>query len=61
MKKAIGWLAAWALFWMGHVVSRSMERFDWAVYPLYTRLMLASVGVQDWAGVTGPWEQRHGR
>lgn len=60
MKKAIGWLAAWALFWMGHAVSRPMERFDWPLYPIYNRLMLASVDVQDWAAVSGPWEPRHG-
>lgn len=63
MKKAIGWPAAWALFWLGHFVSRVFCRFDALafMYPTYNRLMCTSADVQDWAGLSGPWSRRMGR
>ncbi|CAB3730205.1 hypothetical protein LMG22037_05515 [Paraburkholderia phenoliruptrix] len=62
MKRVIGWPIAWALFWIGHVLSRPLIWWHWAdclapvLYPAYSRCMLASSDVQDWAGTKGPWE-----
>lgn len=56
MRKAIGWLVSWTLYWLGDIVSRPMN-FDcmfW-LYPVYNRLMLWSSQVQDWAGNKAPW------
>lgn len=54
---------AWALYWMGHAVSR-LDRFDnerlcncW--YPVYNRLMNWSAAVQG-PGPKGPWVQSIG-
>lgn len=57
MKRAMGWLVSWALYWLGHAVSRVMNWADagWP-YPAYRWLMLASVDVRDWGGA-GPWER----
>ena len=49
-------IGAWLLYGMGHVISRPMVRFDrmaW-IYPVYNRLMLASVAVQG-DDPRGPW------
>ncbi|WP_157637569.1 hypothetical protein [Burkholderia ubonensis] len=61
MKKAIGWLAAWALFLMGDGVFALGERHGGRrLCRMYNRLMLASVRVQDWADVVGPWGEPGG-
>ena len=56
MRKAIGWLVSWSLYWIGDMVSRLMN-FDsmWWLYPVYNKLMLWSLLVQDWAGNLTPW------
>jgi hypothetical protein len=43
------WVAAWALFLLGDMISRPMNRWDWAswLYPSYRRIMLASVWLSD--------------
>lgn len=58
MKKAVAWPVAWALFWSGHLVSKLLY-FEPGVtaYPLYNWLMCRSSDVQDWAGLSGPWEK----
>lgn len=62
-RRFIGWIAAWTLYGLGHMVSRLLSWWDWAdfmapiLYPAYNRCMLASSDVQDWAGIKGPWEQ----
>lgn len=60
MRKFIAWPIAWALFWSGHCVSVLFLRQDWTcIYPAfryYQWAMGASVEVQDWAGLNGPWE-----
>lgn len=59
MRKVTGWLAAWFLFWVGHVVSRLLfwDALAW-LYPAYNWLMHRSMVVQDWADVRGPWLTR---
>lgn len=61
MKRAIGWCAAWALYWAGDVVSRLIgvkeRRSDQFVYPVYNALMGWSINVQDWAGNDSPWSR----
>jgi hypothetical protein len=60
MRKAIGYLVSWALFWLGDLVSRILN-FDsmWWLYPVYCRLMQWSLQVQDWAGNTTPWSKKN--
>lgn len=61
MKRALGWCAAWALFWIGDATSRLMgdeeRRSDRLVYQAYSAFMGWSIGVQDWSGVNGPWSK----
>lgn len=61
IKKAIAWPIAWALFWIGHAVSKLMhwDATAW-LYPAYNRLMIASCDIQDWAGLSGPWKKVEG-
>ena len=61
MKKFIGCVVSQVLYWLGDLVSRPMDRFDWAwLYPLYNRLMISSLLVQDWAKNTAPWRGTNG-
>lgn len=62
MKAFAGWVAAWALFALGHIVSRPLV-WEWLdmpagltelIYRTYQVLMAASSDVQDWGG-HGPW------
>lgn len=57
MKKAIAWLVAWILFWLGHLVSLLMHQSNWLalLYIVYNKLMTLSSNVQDWGGA-GPWK-----
>ena len=59
MSRFIAWPIALALFWMGDAVSRLLHYDATAfMYPVYNRLMCASLDVQDWAGGDGrfwPW------
>ncbi len=59
MKPIIGNIASWALYGLGHAVSRPMtwwHRGAW-LYPAYNWLMLKSVAAQDWGGGDGAWKQ----
>ncbi|WP_157642561.1 hypothetical protein [Burkholderia ubonensis] len=61
MKKAIGWLAAWAFFLMGNCVFAVGERVGGRrLGRMHNRLMLASVRLEDWAEVVGPWGEPGG-
>jgi hypothetical protein len=62
MKKVIAWLPAWALFWIGDLACRVLNRIpDWEarparviarwLYVVYNRCMLASCDLNDWAGL----------
>lgn len=56
MKKIIGYLVSWLLYWLGDLISYPMNYFDWSwLYPLYNRLMLSSCSIQRWAGNITPW------
>jgi hypothetical protein len=56
MKKFIGCIVTWILYWLGDLVSKPMYYIDlWWLYPVYNRLMIWSVDVQDWSGADGPW------
>lgn len=60
MRKAIAWPVAWTLFWFGHLISRCLLHHDWtfthAAFNTYQWAMGASLDLQDWAGLAGPWE-----
>lgn len=52
------WLASWTLYWIGDVVSRSMNAFDWWwLYRPYNWLMSRSFYIQG-RTVYGPWGDR---
>jgi len=58
-KKIIAWPLAWGLFWIGHIISRTLVTNGWLgsiTYPVYNWFMFASVTVQDWSGLAGPWK-----
>lgn len=62
VKKIIGYIISYTLFWLGHLISQPMYRFDcfaW-LYPAYNTLMGWSIVVQDWAGLEEPWEKPRG-
>jgi hypothetical protein len=57
MRKFIGYVISWVLFWIGDLVSKPMHYLDWWwLYPVYNRLMISSADVQDWSNANGPWE-----
>ena len=58
MRKNIGYVVSWTLYWVGDLVGRIMH-FDamWWLYPVYNRLMSWSLQVQDWAGNDTPWHK----
>lgn len=57
MRKVVGYVVSWILFWLGDIVSRPMNWVEcmWWLYPAYNKLMLWSSSVQDWSGANGPW------
>lgn len=61
MKRALGWVVAWALYWAGDAASRLMgnteRRSDRVVYRVYHALMVWSMDVQGWSGANGPWSR----
>ena len=56
MKRLIGGAVSHTLFWLGDMVSRPMQWFEFCchLYPIYSWLMQTSDDVQNWGGV-GPW------
>jgi len=61
MKKIMGYILSWTLYWLGDFISKPMHYFDWAcLYPVYNRLMIWSADAQDWSGCNGPWGEVNG-
>ena len=61
MKKIIGYIGSYILFWIGHAVSIVMNWTDGRFYGTYNYLMGASIKVQDWAGLDEPWKKPEGK
>jgi hypothetical protein len=58
MKKFIGYILSWSLYWLGDLISHPMNRFDWGwLYSLYSTAMSASFNVQLWADNDTPWHK----
>ena len=56
MKKMIGYIGAYLLFYVGDLVSKLMfATHAWFLYSAYNHLMGWSADVQDWADIDGPW------
>lgn len=59
MKKLVGYIISWALFYIGDVTSKVMELTEegwtWKLYPVYNKCMSWSLCVQQWAGTKTPW------
>ena len=53
----ICYLLSWILFLVGDLVSKVMHLTEdlGHLYPLYNKLMIWSVNVQDFAGNKSPW------
>jgi hypothetical protein len=57
MRKIIGYVVSWTLYWLGDLISKPMYYVNWWwLYPVYNRLMISSADVQDWSNANGPWE-----
>jgi hypothetical protein len=57
MRKFIGYVLSWTLFWLGDLISKPLHYLNWWwLYPVYNRLMICSADVQDWSKANGPWE-----
>jgi hypothetical protein len=52
MKKAIAWVGCQVTFWLGHGISRIYNNrwLAW-LYPVYNRLMIWSLDINDWGGL----------
>jgi len=58
MKKLFGYVTAWLCFILGDMVSNCMNTgFTGWLYPVYNKLMVASVHIQDWSKCDGPWKR----
>jgi len=61
VKKLIGYILSWTLYWLGDLVSKPMHwTYGYWLYPVYNRLMIWSTDVQDWSGADGPWGEVNG-
>jgi len=61
MRKLIGYILSWTLYWLGDFISKPMHYFDWGcLYPVYNRLMIWSADAQDWSECNGPWRKVNG-
>jgi hypothetical protein len=62
MKIKIAYYMSWGLFWAGHYVSLVLyDSTSFILYPIYNKLMMVSVYVQDWADIeNGPWKDTEG-
>lgn len=52
MKKIIGYLSSWSLFWIGHVISYLVSLFA----NIEGFCMTRSANIQDWSKCNGPWD-----
>jgi hypothetical protein len=56
MKKIIARISSEILYYLGDWISYPMHYFDWAwLYPIYNKLMMYSIDIQDWAKNDKPW------
>ncbi len=56
MKKIIGFLPTWILYYIGDLSSIIMVKFDfYFLYGFYNICMITSTDIQDWAGLKKPW------
>jgi hypothetical protein len=59
MRKNIGYVISWTLYWVGHCTSIPMHwTYGYWLYPVYNCLMCWSVDVQDWSKADGPWSSK---
>jgi hypothetical protein len=58
IRKAIGWLLSWSLYWLGDLCSKPMGKWNCCafLFPLYNNLMKLSIDWQEWGGA-GPWSK----
>ena len=51
LRKLIAWPLAWALYGIGHAVSKCISKRTGFLYPVYNWAMVLSANVSDWAGL----------
>ena len=62
MKKLIGYVASWVLYYLGHWTSMPVNTFDvfW-LYGIYNWFMVTSHDIQEWSMIdNGPWTEGKG-
>lgn len=56
MKKIIGFAPTWLLYYIGHLISLPMLKFDIGfLYTIYNNCMTTSEDIQKWSGLKSPW------
>lgn len=55
MKKIIGFITSWTLYYLGHFTSKLMNELPF-LYSTYNWLMIKSMNIQDWAKLKSPWK-----
>jgi len=55
MKRIIGYIGAWTLYYLGHLTYKCMNNFV-NLYPIYKWAMNSSISIQDWAKLQSPWQ-----
>ena len=57
MKKIVGYPGAYGTYFLGHIISVIMLRFDCGrLYTPYNKLMTASLKITDWATIKTLWK-----
>ena len=58
MKKIVGYPGAYSTYYLGHIISVIMLKFDWGwLYKPYNNLMTTSVKITDWAAIKTLWNK----
>jgi hypothetical protein len=57
MKKITNRMLCYLYYFLGDMVSRPMQRWDWPVYGLYHYLMIRSSDIDEEYGQGWVWEQ----
>lgn len=55
MKKVIGYIGTWTLYYLGHISSKLMYKIP-VFYKMYQWFMMKSFEVQNWSELKSPWK-----
>lgn len=58
LKKLIGFILSWFLYYIGHLTSQIMFKTKWMIlWNIYHYSMMWSMNIQDWAKNKTPWKK----